>query len=82
MEKGAIGGRKRRFRQFLLDFIGVGFEAAIRRPHISVLKADDRLEFVRLAALIAQHHGFSALMSRYNAAMTLACVHIVSLPKL
>jgi hypothetical protein len=35
-----------------------------------------------LAVLIAQHHGFSALMSCYNAAMTLACDHIVSLPKL
>jgi hypothetical protein len=47
-----------------------------------VLKAGNRLEFVRLAALIAQRHGFSVPVSRYNAAMTFACDHVVSLLKL
>jgi hypothetical protein len=42
-----------------------------------VLKAGDRLEFVRLAALIAQHHRFSGPMSCYDAAMTIAIDHVI-----
>jgi hypothetical protein len=44
-----------------------------------MFEAGDRPEFVRLPALIAHHHGFSVSMSRYDAAMTLASNHIVSL---